>query len=568
MSEQSNIDGGENKWRDKYLDTVDRQEKQEAQFKEQQKLLQRAMLRVSLAAEGQYADLDVALETLREHLRSDELVDLGESLAQLDEILKSFEKDREQGSQDSRQALEQIIGPLLQRDIPRDAKKQLNEFTREYARRREQIQDYPEILKHIARLQNLVLIELAEPNEKGGGGLFSGLFGSDKTVQKDETEAEIDDEDASEDEAELPLKSDRALFELNPNAAVKDSQTVSAQLRSIINALLQSVEAQAVSPERVKNIQSKLKKGITNADLIPVLDEVCQLVMAAYVAATGAFVSYLNTVNQDLVDIFKAVGGAETREEVYKDASELMQNNMMEQFLDLESETAAATDLSELKTQVQSRIDHIRLALEQYQQTVAHDDTDAMQLSELAERIKVMEQEAQKNHKMLQQQRFKAMHDPLTKLPNREAFNERISLESKRWKRYGNPLTLAICDLDHFKKINDTLGHQAGDRVLQVISQAVGKRLRDVDFFGRYGGEEFIVILPDTSAENAMTLLDKLRAAIANTEFSYKDTPVSISMSIGLSEFQGEDTASAVLQRADAALYVAKDSGRNKCSLG
>lgn len=566
MAEQRELEGGSNKWKDKYLNALDAQEKQEKHFSLQQSLLTRAMLRVSLAAEGQATELDDSLEALRQHLRDNNQVEVSRDLNKLDIVLKDFEQNREQAAGEVKLALEQIVEPLARRELSRDIKKQLNDFLREFTKRRQQIQDYPNLLKKLAELQRLVLLDSNE--EAPGnteGGFFSTLLGKKSSNEKEGKNK------ASSNEPELKPESgmsDRALFELNPHAAVKDSATVSAQLRSIINALLQSVEAQAVSSERVLAVQKKLKQGITNADLIPVLNEVCELVMAAYVAATGAFVNYLNNVNHDLVDIYKVVGGAATREASLKNASELMQSQMLENFLGLENETEKATNLSELKDTVQLRINNIRLALDEYQQTVSQDETASLQLSELAAQIKTMESEAQKNQEILKQQRYKAMHDPLTKLPNRESYNERVALESKRWQRYGHPLTLAICDLDHFKKINDTLGHQAGDRVLQVISQAISRRLRDVDFFGRYGGEEFIVILPDTNAEQAFIVLDKLRAAIAKTEFNYKDTPVSISMSIGLSEFKENDTEKEVVERADKSLYNAKSSGRNQCMVG
>src|SRR5690606_34574310 len=100
----------------------------------------------------------------------------------------------------------------------------------------------------------------------------------------------------------------------------------------------------------------------------------------------------------------------------------------------------------------------------------------------------------------------------------------------QRWRRYKHPLTLAICDLDHFKKINDSLGHQAGDRVLKVISRSIAKRLRQVDFFGRYGGEEFVVIMPETNSEQACSVLEKIRIAIAETAFNYKGQPLPITL--------------------------------------
>jgi diguanylate cyclase len=174
-----------------------------------------------------------------------------------------------------------------------------------------------------------------------------------------------------------------------------------------------------------------------------------------------------------------------------------------------------------------------------------------------------MEDEAAKNRTVLEKQRYKALHDPLTELPNREYYNERASYEYQRWQRYGRPLTLAVFDIDHFKKINDGHGHQAGDRVLKVIGRSVAKRLREVDFFCRFGGEEFVALMPETSLADAMPVLDTIRAAIANAAFNYKEQPISITLSIGVTEFKTGDDVESAFVRADEALYAAKSGGRN-----
>ena len=120
-------------------------------------------------------------------------------------------------------------------------------------------------------------------------------------------------------------------------------------------------------------------------------------------------------------------------------------------------------------------------------------------------------------------------------------------------------------DIDWFKNINDTYGHQAGDRVLKVLSRGIAKRLREVDFMARYGGEEFVLVLPETQSEQAHGALDKIREAIALTPFHFKESPVQITLSMGIAEFREGDTVEKVFARADKQLYVAKEQGRNRC---
>ena len=99
------------------------------------------------------------------------------------------------------------------------------------------------------------------------------------------------------------------------------------------------------------------------------------------------------------------------------------------------------------------------------------------------------------------------------------------------------------------------------------MSNAIAKRLREVDFFGRYGGEEFVIILPETTGGQALGALDKIRAAIAKTGFSYKETPLELTVSVGLAQLRKDETADALFDRADRALYAAKAAGRNQCIL-
>ena len=152
----------------------------------------------------------------------------------------------------------------------------------------------------------------------------------------------------------------------------------------------------------------------------------------------------------------------------------------------------------------------------------------------------------------------------MTGLPNRAAWNERAALEVARWQRYGGELQVAVLDVDLFKRINDNYGHLAGDRVLKIIAQELAKRLRKTDFIARFGGEEFVVLLPATPLDGAEQLLETLRTAIEACPFHFKGERLIITLSGGLASFASGDTLEAVFERADQALYQAKGSGRNR----
>ncbi|MFO6017257.1 GGDEF domain-containing protein, partial [Pseudomonas aeruginosa] len=133
-----------------------------------------------------------------------------------------------------------------------------------------------------------------------------------------------------------------------------------------------------------------------------------------------------------------------------------------------------------------------------------------------------------------------------------------------RRHRDGGDLLLAVLDIDHFKRINDDFGHLAGDKVLKIIAGELRKRLRQADFIARFGGEEFVVLLPATSLEAGRQLLERLRAAIAACPFHFKGEPLSITCSAGITAFEGNEAGEAVFERADQALYRAKRAGRDR----
>jgi two-component system cell cycle response regulator len=148
--------------------------------------------------------------------------------------------------------------------------------------------------------------------------------------------------------------------------------------------------------------------------------------------------------------------------------------------------------------------------------------------------------------------------DALTGLSNRRAILTQLGGMVSAARRHGHPLSIAILDLDHFKRVNDSHGHKAGDAVLVTVARAVGVHLREEDQFGRLGGEEFLVLLPDTDAGAAQHVAEKLRVEVAGAR-----TLVPVTVSIGLATWDAE-TPEDLLHRADEALYAAKDAGRDR----
>ncbi|WP_413699465.1 GGDEF domain-containing protein [Psychromonas sp. KJ10-10] len=154
-----------------------------------------------------------------------------------------------------------------------------------------------------------------------------------------------------------------------------------------------------------------------------------------------------------------------------------------------------------------------------------------------------------------------ATTDALTGLFNRGYISHKYAKEIKKSQRYGSNLTIVMMDIDHFKKINDSYGHQFGDIVLQRVSQTIKSCTREMDRVGRYGGEEFLIILPNTKLENGYQLANRIRETIESINWEYKNMKVTISG--GLAQYHGESEIE-LLKTADTLLYCAKSQGRNR----
>jgi diguanylate cyclase (GGDEF)-like protein len=157
--------------------------------------------------------------------------------------------------------------------------------------------------------------------------------------------------------------------------------------------------------------------------------------------------------------------------------------------------------------------------------------------------------------------------DPLTKVYSRGYFTHRFEAEIRRAQNYGQPLTLLLFDIDHFKKVNDTYGHQAGDIILIKLGQVLGDGIRSSDFAARYGGEEFVILMTQADKENAFSFAENLRSTVESAQFNIpgQEDPLKVTISGGVASFPEDGhSTTEIIRGADEALYQAKQSGRNR----
>jgi diguanylate cyclase (GGDEF)-like protein len=191
----------------------------------------------------------------------------------------------------------------------------------------------------------------------------------------------------------------------------------------------------------------------------------------------------------------------------------------------------------------------------------AYDSQDAALVQAFADEVAI----AISNARLFRQVQHLAITDPLTNLHNRRYFFEAARLELDRSYRYQRPLALIMLDIDHFKLVNDTYGHQAGDRVLATVAARCLEKLRGIDISARYGGEEFVFLLPETDIERAYQVAGRLRTALMDQPIDVGDRQIVISVSLGLAEMgEGCSDLQGLIRRADQALYVTKETGRGR----
>ncbi len=224
-----------------------------------------------------------------------------------------------------------------------------------------------------------------------------------------------------------------------------------------------------------------------------------------------------------------------------------------------------SSQLEELRRMVVTRLSSLRSVMEEKEKRdLTRIGRLENELEKLRRKIIETNREAEAANQENRDLLAKLSRDPLTGALNRRGLEERLASEMGRFQRYGRTWSLIMIDLDHFKNVNDTFGHPAGDAVLKELVVRLSPLLRKTDSLARYGGEEFAVLMPETGAEDAFEVAQKLRQAIEITEFLHRGRDVPVTISLGVSQAREKDLdAGSVIVRADQALYEAKKGGRN-----
>jgi diguanylate cyclase len=274
----------------------------------------------------------------------------------------------------------------------------------------------------------------------------------------------------------------------------------------------------------------------------------------------------LTQMNARLEEIAAHLAGDVARERGALDSSKQLDSLVMSEVLEMTTTVQRATDLGELRKQVNVRLDAIGTHFTAFR---AREQERAKAQIERAERMRTRISELESESRVLQEtlknEQRTALIDALTGIPNRAAYDDRIETDFRAWRATNAPIAILAWDIDRFKTINDQFGHKAGDKVLRVIGQFLAQQVRGTDFVARYGGEEFVMILEETTLEQAALVAEKIRLGVSELGFHFKNSPVTVTTSCGITVFREGDSIDLAFNRADQALYRAKHEGRNRC---
>ncbi|MBV4486168.1 diguanylate cyclase [Pseudomonas sp. SWRI153] len=666
------------RWKEKYLKSIEQQDKLERRWAARLDLLRRGLVRSTLAAEGTDKAVDQCMKEMREVVRTDDMdAGLAALLPRLEKAVLDSEQRRETRIDQVSTALTALVTQLQALPLPREVAQPLKKFAKQLDSRVGQAREMPLLLSELSGLQGKALTQLETPAEPGRPGLLQRLFGSRddeesaapvadtppsptappvNTAQPEpepaqagpvaspepaiavpaatiETPAQtppepeivafatptvvVEAEPPEVEPAVLPAPSPaapaattevfnpdelihpgdssplildslplpepiaQALAAIDPEQsehdilfALPDSpepsySSVARHIEDTLIGLLDDLTLPERHRPQAEAMRERLKHGLNWYELLPILDDLATLMLAITDSGQHEFEAYLQQLNERLEAFQSNLQAASEGHADNSSAARAMDTQIREQVDGLQTSVQEAADLDDLKHVLENHLEGLLGTMDQHQkQRDAREQEVAQRLRALSERVAHMEQEALGFREHLEEQRQKALIDPLTGLPNRAAWSERLEHEIQQWQQHGNTLSLAMLDLDHFKRINDSYGHLAGDKVLKIIATVLRKRLRGSDFIARFGGEEFVLLLPATPPAVGAKLLETLRAAIEACPFHFKGERVTITISMGLASFRVGEHSDLVLKRADQALYRAKNAGRNRVELG
>lgn len=364
--------------------------------------------------------------------------------------------------------------------------------------------------------------------------------------------------------------------ELSSSNAVSDEQIVNVDEQAApkkilerFNIILKTLSTSGSHKTDINKIKSSLNNDVSSQTLMLKCLNVFDLIIDDLTQERNTAKMFFSTLSETLTSVQESVKSTMTTHAKSHNKHDKINKKIKDQITKISDSVEDASSLVDVKEDVNNKLLQIansfkiKAQLEQQQREALQE-----QLHNMTEHVDELEQQSVIFEKRIKEQQLKSLTDALTKLNNRAAFDEYFAKEVFRFHHKPFDLTVSVVDLDDFKRINDTYGHTAGDKTLQVVASTLTKVIGKDAFISRYGGEEFVLIFNNIEKNTVIKKLNTLCKTVAKLPFTFKNMPVTITLSVGVTLMKKDDNIHSVFERADNALYQAKRDGKNKVVFG
>ncbi len=492
-------------WKSKYHESLDQMEAMENTWAELDDLLRKTIRRLTITAKGMSPELDNVLAQIQQHARNKEDEQIPHDLEKLTQLINRMEEP---------------VNPGQDQDATDSA-----HGARDYA------------LKLVGRLKLNPQLQV-------------------KFEEFQNTLSSLDD--------------DQSLHQLASiiNELLQDETSNHELVREVLITLIEKIAVTHGNTKNLDQLKIKLEDQTEISDWHQYLDTIISEIRVIIKGINHEKIELeglVVDVTKQLAEISNTLSDEQSDSLQGRKESEQLQTIMNQGVEKIQLQVENESDIQVLKSGISENLSSIKQGVEDF----VTKDAERFKKSEirnkkLQQQIQFMEEESNELRQKLTDHRQKLMFDTLTGVRSRLAYEETLEQELARWMRYQENFSFAILDIDHFKRINDDYGHNAGDKALKIVARMMSDHIRKADYLFRIGGEEFVLLLPKTSLEHATPLVEKIRTSVGDSKFHFKKTKVKISMSAGLTTVMQDDNAESIYERADSALYDAKNNGRDQ----
>jgi len=525
-------------------------------------LLRKTINRLSTAARGLDNRLDKPLKLIQELSREKLDGKLEQALDKLSLVIESLDQPSTFAKQRRSDSILLMLDLLQGINFDSDQRKHLKEICSKLLKSVANGQNREEIYSHVSELSGLI-------NENFGNTNYT--LESSEIVYQLVKLLDLDELRKNQFRQQFPDSRELQTHELQLLADLVNAQlgegSQGTSIDSVISTLLERLAIVQGASGNAEEIRTRVQEGVDQEQWADTLNDIVGSVSCTLKklnAEKRELENFIINVTDQLGDITEAISLDHKDHQSDHEDTRLLHEFVEEGMTLIQNDFHSSDDLFDLKSAIEKNVDSIRGGVTTFISRIneRHEATEERNIK-LSEQLSQMEQETQELQIKLIENRDKLLYDSLTGVHSRLAYDEQIDQELARWTRHQTPFSFVVIDIDHFKSVNDMFGHNAGDKALKVIAQLMLKNVRKSDYVYRIGGEEFVLILTNTDVKQANSMIEKLRHSISDSNFHFNQKQVSLTVSAGLTETRQDDTVESIFERADKALYQAKNSGRN-----